>query len=196
MVDYQMTVSHGKRYQTCLFGDSISAQLGDSLGENTFNFSLPGMSTVSLLEQIQQLIGRKVKCQTAIVAIGTNDAWYTISDDQFSQNLSQVIEHLRSHGTQQTILIPAFYSTLAASKNPAIAGSIERVDQINGLLNQVAISQQVPVQTAAIQPLFNGKELKSNLTIDGVHLNAAGVKIYRAALMEIMSRQLSEDRAR
>jgi len=185
MIDYQRSVSQGKQYQTCVFGDSISAQLGDSLGEQTFNFSLGGMSTVSLVEQLQYLAAGNVRCQTAIVAIGTNDAWYTIADAQFSQNLSQVIDHLRSHGTQRIVLLPAFYSTLAASKDPALAGSIERVEQINRLLNQVAAAKQVPVQTAAIQPLFEGKTLKQTLTFDGVHLNAEGLQIYRAALQKL-----------
>ncbi len=195
LVDYQVTLSQGKQYQTCLFGDSISAPLG-SLGEKTFNFSLGGMSTVSLLEQIQRLSKAKVECQTAIVAIGTNDAWYTIGDDQFSQNLSQIIEKLRSQGTQRIVLLPAFYSTLAASKDPELAGPIDRVEQINRLLNQVAVAQQVLVHTDAIQPLFDGKTLKSNLTIDGVHLNAEGLQIYRAALLKIISSQSLEEQPR
>lgn len=193
-VDYQMTVSQGKHYQTCLFGDSISAPLGNSLGENTFNFSLSGMSTVSLLAQIQHLTTAQIICETAIVAIGTNDAWYTIKDEQFSQNLGQIIDQLRSQGTHQIVLIPAFYSTLAASKDPALAGSLERVEQINGLLSQVAVAQQVPVQVEAISPLFDGKTLKSSLTIDGVHLNTKGLQLYRAALLKIKSGQLVEER--
>ena len=187
MVDYQVTVSQGQHYRTCLFGDSISAQLGNSLGEQIFNFALGGMSTVSLLEQLKRLSAGGVKCQTALVAIGTNDAWYTISDKQFSQNLGQVIEYLRSQGTQRIILLPAFYSTLAASKNPALAGSIDRVEQNNQLLNQVAVAQQVPVPADALQPLFEGKRLKQNLTFDGVHLNSEGLQLYRAALLKLIS---------
>jgi hypothetical protein len=187
MVDYQVTVSRGKQYPTCLFGDSISAPLGNSLGEQTFNFAIGGMSTVSLLEQLQSLAAAGVRCQKAIVAIGTNDAWYTIGDDQFSQNLGLIIERLRSQGTQQIVLIPAFYSTLAASKDPTLAGSIERVEQINRLLNQVAERKQVPVETAAIQPLFEGKTLKQNLTLDGVHLNSQGLKLYREGLLKLIS---------
>jgi len=187
LVDYQATVSQDKQYRTCLFGDSISAQLGNSLGEQTFNFSIGGMSTVSLLEQLQRLSAVKSQCQTAIVEIGTNDAWYTIQDDQFRQNLSQVIQHLRSQGTQRIVLLPAFYSTLAASKDPTLAGSIDRVEQINRLLNQVAMAKQVPVETTALEPLFEGKTLKQTLTFDGVHLNPEGLRLYRAALLKIVS---------
>jgi hypothetical protein len=187
MVDYQVTVGRGKQHQTCLFGDSISAPLGKSLGEQTFNFAIGGMSTVSLLEQLQSLAVVGVRCQRAIIAIGTNDAWYTIGDEQFSQNLGQIIDRLRSQGTQQIVLIPAFYSTLAASKNPALAGTIERVEQINRLLSQVAERAKVPVETGAIQPLFEGKTLKQNLTTDGVHLNSEGLQLYRESLLKIIS---------
>ena len=116
-----------------------------------------------------------------------NDAWYTISDEPFSQNLGQAIEHLRSQGTQQIILLPAFYSTLAASKNPALAGSIDRVEQINQLLNRVAVAQQVPVPADALQPLFEEKRLRQNLTFDGVHLNPEGLHLYRTALLKLIS---------
>ncbi|MEG3970347.1 hypothetical protein QUA00_22390 [Microcoleus sp. T2B6] len=39
-----------RQYQGCVWGDSISSALGDSLGEQNFNFAIGGMSTVSLLE--------------------------------------------------------------------------------------------------------------------------------------------------
>jgi len=84
-------------------------------------------------------------------------------------------------------LLPAFYSTLAASKDPTLAGSIDRVEQINRLLNQVAMAKQVPVETTALEPLFEGKTLKQTLTFDGVHLNPEGLRLYRAALLKIVS---------
>jgi lysophospholipase L1-like esterase len=185
-VDYQATFTQGKHYKICLFGDSISSPLGNSLGEQTFNFSLGGMSTISLLAQLQYLSSTDLKCQTAILEIGTNDSWYTIEDIEFSQKLSQVIELLRSHGTQQIVLLPAFYSTLAASQNRNLAGSIERVEHINRLLSQVASIKGVPIANTELQPLFEGKVLKQNLTLDGVHLNAEGLEIYRASLLKII----------
>lgn len=187
LVAYQALVSHNQSYTTCLFGDSISAELGNSLGPQTYNFSIGGMSTVSLVEQLQRLLGNSVKCQNVILAIGTNDAWYTIADAQFVQNLRQAIDLSRQLGAKQIVLLPAFYSTLAASKDPSLAGPIARVEAINRLLNQVAIAADVPVKPAVIQPLFEGQTLKAELTTDGVHLNAKGIDLYRQGLLSVLS---------
>ncbi|MGA7937497.1 MAG: alpha/beta hydrolase [Kovacikia sp.] len=183
-VDYQTATSQKQPFQTCLFGDSISAELGNSLGEQTYNFAIGGMSSVSLVEQLQRLAARSVKCPRAIIAIGTNDAWYTIQNTQFVQNLKAAIALTHQLGAKQTVLLPAFYSTLAASKNPDLAGPISRVETINQLIRKVAAVENIPVDTAAIQPLFDGQTLKQTLTSDGVHLNADGILLYRQALLK------------
>ncbi len=46
-VDYQATIGKDRQYDACLFGDSISAALGNSLGDRTYNFAIGGMSSVS-----------------------------------------------------------------------------------------------------------------------------------------------------
>ena len=201
LVEYQATVSQKKRFATCLFGDSISAQLVNSLGQQAANFAIGGMSSVSLVEQLKQLAAKNVQCQKVIIAIGTNDAWYTIADERFTQNLKEAIALTRQLGAPtllygnniavvsapKIVLLPAFYSTIAASKKPELAGTLDRVEAINQLINDVAKAENVPVETAALQPLFEGKTLKESLTTDGVHLNAAGIEIYRQALLNILS---------
>ncbi|MEZ2321223.1 MAG: SGNH/GDSL hydrolase family protein [Microcoleus sp.] len=179
-----------QQYQGCVWGDSISSALGNSLGEENFNFAIGGMSTVSLLEQFQLVVPKGFKCETSIIAIGTNDAMYGISDEQFVQNLQEAIAKLRSLGNKKIILIPAFYSTLAASYNPKLAGTISRVDEINVLINQVAAAEKIPVESQGIQALFKQKELNPDLTIDGVHLNAKGLDIYRKVLLNILKSPL------
>jgi len=182
----QVTASQNHQYQGCLFGDSISSMLSNSLGEQTFNFAVSQMSSVSLVAQLRQLTDREkgqLQCQTIVIAIGTNDAWYTISDDRFTQNLREAIGLARSLQPVQIILLPAFYSTVAVSHQPQLAGSIARVDAINHLIQQVAEQENIPV--GGIQALFAGKALQENLTIDGIHLNEAGLEIYRQALVEL-----------
>ena len=176
-----------RQYQGCLWGDSISSALGDSLGAENFNFAIGGMSSVSLLEQLKLLVPQRFTCEKAIVAIGTNDAMYGISDEQFVSNLKEAIAVMRSIGTKQIILIPAFYSTLAASYNPKLAGTIARVDEINVLIDRVAVAENVTVESRGIQALFKEKALNTDLTIDGVHLNAKGLDIYRKVLLNILN---------
>ncbi|WP_293147217.1 MULTISPECIES: SGNH/GDSL hydrolase family protein [unclassified Microcoleus] len=175
------------QYQGCVWGDSISSALGDSLGEKNFNFAIGSMSSVSLLEQLKLVVPQGFTCKKSILAIGTNDAMYGIRDEAFVSNLKQAIAIMRSIGTKQIILIPAFYSTLAASYNPKFAGTIARVDEINVLINQVATDENIPVESSGIQALFKEKALNGDLTIDGVHLNAKGLDIYRKVLLNILN---------
>ena len=194
-VEEQAIASQNHKYQGCLFGDSISSMLGDSLGKQTFNFALSQMSSVSLVEQLRQLTGKlptdklptdkKVQCQTIVIAIGTNDAWYTISNDRFTQNLREALSLARSLQPEQIILLPAFYSTIEVSYQPQLAGSIARVDEINQLIQQIADQENIPV--AGVPTLFEGKALKENLTIDGIHLNDAGLAIYRQVLSDLLN---------
>ncbi|UBF24384.1 alpha/beta hydrolase [Kovacikia minuta CCNUW1] len=186
-VDYQAITSQKQHPKTCLFGDSISAALGNSLGEKTYNFAIGGMSSVSLVNQLNYLAAHSVTCPGVVIAIGTNDAWYTIQDDEFVQNLRMALSLTRQLGANQIVLIPAFYSTLAASKNPGLAGSIARVERINHLIAKVADEEGVSVDAAAIQPLFDGQTLKQALTIDGVHLNHDGIMLYRQSLLKSLN---------
>lgn len=180
-----------KQYQGCVWGDSISSALGDSLGEENFNFAIGGMSSVSLLEQLKLLVPQRFTCEKAILAIGTNDAMYGISDEAFVSNLKQAIAVMRSIGTKQIILIPAFYSTLVASYNPKLAGTIARVDEINVLIDRVAAAENVTVESRGIQALFKEQALNPDLTIDGVHLNAKGLDIYRKVLLSTLNYSLT-----
>ncbi len=187
LVEYQAIVSQEQHYQSCLFGDSISSGLGNSLGEHRFNFALGGMSSVSLVEQLKTLVARQVHCQTVIIAIGTNDAWYDIDQESFKQNLTQIVTLVKSLSAQQIDVLPAFYSTFAASQNPELAGSLKRVDEVNAWLKDVMTEQQVPIATTALEPLFEQKALKESLTTDGVHLNSTGRAIYQKALLKLMA---------
>jgi lysophospholipase L1-like esterase len=184
MVQYQGTVGQGKHYPVCLFGDSISSALGSSLEPKIYNFAIGGMSSISLIEQLKYLKTHSVTCQKAVIAIGTNDAWYTIPDDRFVQNMKEAIALTRQLGAQEIVLLPAFYSTLEASHKPKLAGSLARVEAINQHIQTLALSEGVSVETSIIQPLFAGQTLKAALTTDGVHLNEDGLTLYRNSLLQ------------
>ncbi|MBW4524890.1 MAG: SGNH/GDSL hydrolase family protein [Phormidium tanganyikae FI6-MK23] len=186
-VKSQITASAGKRYSGCVFGDSISSGLGNTLGQSNFNFAVGGMSSVSLLEQLKQLKAGNVQCQKAVIAIGTNDAMFSIGDTTFKNNLRQIVTLSRGLGASEITLIPAFYSTVEASHNPEVAGTLDRVDEISTLIRQVAAEQDVKLLNNELQPLFRDRSLKEELTFDGVHLNDSGKGIYRQVLLGIFN---------
>lgn len=185
-INLQAEQNRNTTYPACLFGDSISSGLGQTLGPNSVNFGTGGLSTVSLRTQLEILKNAGVGCDRAVIAIGTNDAMYSISDTAFISNLREVVILVRSMGAQQITFVPAFYSTLAASQNPMAAGPLSRVDEINRLMNQVADEQGIPIVSDGLEALYNGNELREDLTFDGVHLNVAGKEIYRQFLKRIL----------
>ncbi|MBV9388024.1 MAG: SGNH/GDSL hydrolase family protein [Chroococcidiopsidaceae cyanobacterium CP_BM_ER_R8_30] len=183
----QLVATTGEQYKVCLFGDSITSPLGNTLGNQTYNFAEPGMSTISLIIQLKDLSVVNVKCQNAIIAIGTNDADYRTMDNQFIRNMKQIIPMVKHMGAKRIILLPAFYSTVAASHDVTMAGTIERVERINELIHQVVRTEKISVSSEGIQLLYHGRALKESLTIDGVHLNENGKKVYKEALLKILS---------
>lgn len=187
-VKYQVAVTQNTQIKNCFFGDSITSMLGNTLGNDSFNFAIGGMSAISQLEQLKLLTAGRIRCERAIVALGTNDAIYRTMDDQFIKNMQQIIIIVKNDmGAKQVVLIPAFYSTVEASRNVNVAAPIPRVDRFNHLLGQVAVAQRLSVEGSILQPLFEGKALKADLTSDGVHLNLEGKKIYREGLLKIVA---------
>jgi len=185
-LQYFQIATKGKRFSACLFGDSITAEFGNKVGINNFNFAFEGLSTVTLVEQLQVLATNQVSCQKAVIAVGGNDAWYTMSDDAFRQKLQESIGILRKMKTKDIYLVPAFNSTVAGSKDPTVAASLERIIQINQIINQVGDGEKIPVLTDGVAPLYENNALKDNLSSDGDHLNEEGLKIYKAALKSIL----------
>lgn len=188
-VKYQQFATQGKQFQACLFGDSVTAEMGNTLGKDTFNFALNGISGISLVEQLKLLIPTKVKCEKAVIAIGGNDAWYGLSDSLFATKLQESISLVRSLGSHQIFLIPGFYSTVAASKDPSISATNSRVKEINTVMNQVAVKNNLPLEIQEVELLNENDALKENFSSeDGAHLNNDGISIYRQALLKIIAK--------
>ncbi len=182
----QIRLTQNQQYNVGLFGDSMTSPLKNSLGQDTFNFAITAMSTRSLVEQLEVLVNSQVKLQTAIVAIGTNDAWYDINDETFVELMKQAAYLLRLMAAKHIVLLPAFYSSAAAANNPFRAGTVARIEEINELLRQVAVAEKLYFASREMQVLFENQVLKANYTTDGVHLNASGLETYRQILLQLI----------
>ena len=186
-VQYQEFATQGKQFSACLFGDSVTAELGNTLNKNTFNFALNGISGISLVEQLKLLNSHNIKCEKAVIAIGGNDAWYGLSDEMFANKLQESISLVQSLGSKKIFLIPAFYSTVLASQDPSISATNPRVTQINTVMQQVAIKNNIPFEMEQVQSLNQNEALKDSVSSeDGAHLNNEGINIYRQALLKIL----------
>lgn len=193
VVQRQRRLTQNQQYKVGLFGDSITAPLGNSFGPQIFNFAITAMSTRSLVEQLKVLADAQVKCAMAIVAISTNDAWYDINDETFVQLTKEAVYLLRLLGATKIVILPAVYSTAEAAKNPFRAGTLARVEEINALLRQVTVTENVYFADKEIKVLFENKAMKANFTGDGVHLNSLGLEVYKQVLLGLISTTLDTE---
>ena len=76
---------------------------------------------------------------------------------------------------------------IQASQNVELAGFLQRVEEINTGLRDVADEQPIPLEVTALKPPFAQRALKESLTTDGVPLNATGQEIYRNALLQLLA---------
>jgi lysophospholipase L1-like esterase len=186
-VKNQISVTRNQRYDVCLLGDSISSGLGNSFGSKIFNFAITGMSTISQIEQLKLLIAAQIKCNTVLLAIGTNDAAYRSTDEQFVRNMKTILRISKNQmDTRKFVILPAFYSTIAASHDLKISGPLHRVNRINELIQDIAVQEKALFMKDGLEALYEGQALKQSLTTDGVHLNSDGEKIYRDALLKVI----------
>jgi lysophospholipase L1-like esterase len=178
----QIKVSQSYEYTRSLFGDSISSGLGNTLGQGLFNFALGGLSSISLVEQLKIHAAADLKHSHVVIAIGTNDALYGTSDPVLTNNVRQALDLIRAMDATRIVLVGAFYATHQVSGNPWLAGSNQRINEINNLLETIAYEKQVHFVFDPLQDLFDGEALNPEFTRDGVHLNAKGKAIYAKIL--------------
>ncbi len=181
----QVRKSQRLAFEKGLFGDSISSRLGFMPESNLLNFALGGLSSTSLVHQLKAFSAAEIKIPQVAIAIGTNDALYGTPDAVIVRNVQQSIRMIEEMGTARIHLFGAFYATERASQNSWLAGSNQRITEINDLLEEVASQARIHFVWDELQVLFNKTELNPTLTGDGVHLNALGKRIYRQVLLEV-----------
>jgi lysophospholipase L1-like esterase len=186
-IQAQIRISQGQAHKKYLFGDSISSGLGNTSEQGLLNFAIGGLSSISLVEQLKILSAASLEHSHAIIAIGTNDALYGTSDRLISQNVRQAIDLVRSMNATRIILVGAFYATPRASKNVWLAGTNQRINEINHLLEKVAYEEQSHFVLDPLHALFRQAALNPQFTHDGVHLNAQGKYIYKQILFDALN---------
>jgi lysophospholipase L1-like esterase len=180
-------------------GDSITAGLGEvSPADRVFNAALSGMTTTSLVIQLQRLSSINLQVGQVVIAMGTNDADRALTSTDFYTNLITAIGLIQFMGADRIHLLPAHFPTPGHLWNYGWPDALTRVQQLNPLLAQVA--QMVAHPTAAGQSplsviyhphffisMYSGYQVEPSLTTDGVHLNTQGCQVYRQLLVALMA---------
>jgi lysophospholipase L1-like esterase len=173
-------------------GDSITAGLGAASPEGTvFNAALGGMTTTSLVVQLQRLDSVNLQVRQAVIAMGTNDADRALSLDDFRDNLTMAIELIQGFGAHRIHLLPAHFPTPGHLWNYGWPDALTRVQQLNAQLAQIAqMAQTGPglvYHPQFFASMYAGDRMEPTLTTDGVHLNESGCEQYRQLLQVLMA---------
>lgn len=188
-VAFQAQLTQGQTLQQAIWGDSITAALGNTLGPERFNFALSGMTTMSLGPQMERLAPARV--QRGAIALGTNDADRQISPEQYREYLSQAIAQLKAWGCDRIDLLPPHYPTPGHLWRYGYPNALERIEQLKQILASLADGETVCYQADFFASLYpppdQGPHLRRELTTDGVHLNAPGRTLYRELLLQLWS---------
>jgi lysophospholipase L1-like esterase len=190
-------------------GDSITAGLGTAAdsGETGVvqgvNTALSGMTTTSLVIQLQQLSAVNLQVGQVVIAMGTNDADRAITPIEFRHNLIAAIELIQGLGAHRIDLLPGHFPTPGHLWHYGWPDALTRVQQLNWQVAQVA--QTFADSTAAgesqlsviyhpqfFSAMYSGHRVEPALTTDGVHLNAQGCQIYRRLLLALMAESAAE----
>jgi lysophospholipase L1-like esterase len=158
-----------------IIGDSITeaALLPSSVcGHDVVNAGIGGMTVGSYLPLAKQLLaGRRV--QSIVIALGTNDSGI-LSTAHIEQDYASLIDELAKHTTKILLAgLPPF----------EMSGELadRYFDQASADRNNAAIRSLAAARNLPFIDLRNAMHGES-LTVDGIHLTAAGYRQWREAV--------------
>jgi lysophospholipase L1-like esterase len=114
---------------------------------------------------------------------GINDIYENISVEKIYENYTAIIDSLRAHK-----IIPIIQSTLFVS--PKWRNAVEKnkeVEKLNGMLAKYARNKKIFFLDLN-RVLAENDTLKDDLTLDGVHLNSKGYKLWREELEPVLEK--------
>jgi lysophospholipase L1-like esterase len=137
-----------------------------------YNRGIGGESTLSLVARLPQTFGEATSIQI-FLQCGVNDLFAEIPVDSIVANHARILEFAKS---RKIILKPTlvFYLRFKPDLN-------HRVKILNQKLNELYLSHGI--EAIDLNPrITEGGCLAKNFTNDGIHLNAAGYKIWAEAI--------------
>ena len=119
--------------------------------------------------------------------IGINDIAQSVPVSETLSHIRTIIDTIQAHQVELVIqsVLPTtnYYDTLYGgfSQNGVIAS---RVKELNDQLVQICKAEQIYFLDLRPGMLLEGTYLKNDLSVDGIHLNYSGYKIWKSHLEE------------
>ncbi|MBE9135903.1 lysophospholipase [Nodosilinea sp. LEGE 07088] len=174
--------------QNILLGDSLTLWFPSSLlpGRKTWiNQAISGENSGGLRNRLYLL--DDTSPEAVFIMVGINDLVWGGSPTDLVYNVRRIIDYLhQTHPTArivvQSILPHGGESATWEGRDRLMAIPPELIREVNGQLELVAAESEA--EFLDLYPLFvNGEGyLRSDMTTDGLHLNAEGYMVWRTAL--------------
>jgi lysophospholipase L1-like esterase len=139
--------------------------------KNIANHGIAGDVTSGYVHRLEYVY--KLKPKLCFIEGGINDIYANVPVDVVYENYKKIVEELRSHS-----ITPIIQSTLFVS--PKWHDAVEKnkeVASLNSLLEEFAKKNNIEFSNLNARMSSNNM-LRDELTHDGVHLTAAGYKIW------------------
>lgn len=173
---------------TILAGDSLSLWFPADLlpQEQTWlKQGIAGDTSTGLLRRLK--LFDKTQPETIFIMIGINDLLRRASDKTILQNQRLIIQYLRRVHPDSEIVVQAILphsgeGSKWEGRDLQFAVSNSQIRQLNRQTK--AITAEEGVKYLDLHPLFTDAQgnLRSELSTDGLHLNARGYLVWRSAL--------------
>ena len=158
-----------------VMGDSIveSALLPTSLcGHAVINAGIGG-ATIGFFTRYAEIITRNSEPALTVLAVGINDAVKGSKTDLFRSAYSATLKSIRS---------PVALATIVAASNPIIEQNA--IDDFNIAINELSDGRTL---------IDLHKAVAGDFTVDGIHLNDVGYRLWTGALLSGVKRALACD---
>ena len=168
-------------------GDSLIDQWttleNDFPGHKTINRGISGDTSRGLLVRLSQDV---LACRPSavVILIGTNDLAAGVPPRRAAASIRRMTEKIRRSGDIPVVLC----RVLPRAAEPGLFP--EKINELNGLIDRMAMRQQHVSVCDTFAPLANGGgSCREEFFIDGLHLNAAGYRALSVALKPFLSRR-------
>ncbi|MCU7494547.1 MAG: GDSL family lipase [Ignavibacteria bacterium] len=187
--DFRLQTALYKVYKTghaefVMLGNSLThgVNWNELLGRNDVaERGIPGDGIKDYLRRMDYVY--KLTPKVCFIMGGVNDLYTGYPPELIAANYMKVVEDLKAHNIIPVLQSPLFVSSkymLASEKNPEIA-------RLNSLLRSYARKNNIQFVDLNAKMSRMGS-LRSELTYDGIHLNADGYVIWRDEIAPLVEK--------
>lgn len=171
---------------TVMLGNSLTENAGDwgaRLGmKNIVNLGISGDDVPGIYERLHQIL--PYHPARIVLMEGINDVSHHLSNAEIAHSVAATVDRIRRESPSTKLILQSLLPINEEFKRfKNLEGKTDSVPEINKMLE--AIAKEKGIEYINLFPLFtegNTNVLKKSLTVEGLHLNEEGYKIWSEEL--------------